>query len=86
MKAQSSVYVKLQSLYKTKARKDAQEVFETVKGLSGGEHADFTEVELFCKNARFVKLINAAGGNRELGETFGRFPDLFRGSHDVGMR
>ncbi|EMR66273.1 putative nedd8-activating enzyme e1 regulatory subunit protein [Eutypa lata UCREL1] len=70
MKAQSSVYVKLQSLYKTKARKDAQEVFETVKGLPGGEHADFTEVELFCKNARFVKLINAAGGNRELGETF----------------
>ena len=76
MKAQSSVYVKLQGLYKSKARKDAQEVFETVKALPGGEHADFTEVELFCKNARFVKLINTSGGKRDLREIFGKSAGL----------
>ncbi|RYP02599.1 hypothetical protein DL764_005725 [Monosporascus ibericus] len=70
MKAQSNVYVKLQSIYKAKARKDAHEVFETVKGMPGGEHVDFVEVERFCKNAHFVKLINAAGSNRPLDVTF----------------
>lgn len=72
MKAQSSVYVKLQGLYKSKARKDAQEVFETVKILPGGEHTEFAEVELFCKNARFVKLINASGSKRDIREVFGK--------------
>ncbi len=74
MKAQSSVYVELQSLYKTKARKDSQEVFETARALPGSEHVDLTEVELFCKNARFVRLINATGSSHGLDETFGMCP------------
>ncbi|KAI1757106.1 hypothetical protein F4782DRAFT_214846 [Xylaria castorea] len=70
MKAQSSVYVKLQSLYKEKARKDAREVLESVRQIEGGEHVNPTEVDLFCKNARFVKLINAKPRESDLGQTF----------------
>ncbi|KAI0817784.1 hypothetical protein GGR55DRAFT_673614 [Xylaria sp. FL0064] len=70
MKAQSSVYVKLQSLYKEKARKDAREVLESVRESAGGEHVDETEVDLFCKNARFVKLINAKPRGSDLGQIF----------------
>ncbi|KAI3323565.1 hypothetical protein HD806DRAFT_544292 [Xylariaceae sp. AK1471] len=70
MKAQSSVYVKLQSLYKRKARKDAQEVLESVRASVGGEHVDPAEVDLFCKNARFVKLINAKPRGLDLGQIF----------------
>ncbi|KAI0433657.1 hypothetical protein F5Y09DRAFT_54233 [Xylaria sp. FL1042] len=70
MKAQSSVYVKLQSLYKSKARKDAREVLETVRESAGGEHVDQTEVDLFCKNARFVKLINSKPRGSDLGQLF----------------
>jgi amyloid beta precursor protein binding protein 1 len=71
MKAQSSVYVKLQNLYKGKARKDAQEVLETVRANVGGEQVNPTEVDLFCKNARFVKLINAKPKELDLGQIFG---------------
>ncbi|KAI1176679.1 hypothetical protein F4777DRAFT_597263 [Nemania sp. FL0916] len=70
MKAQSSVYVKLQSIYKAKARKDAQEVLQTVRASAGGEHVNSTEVDLFCKNARFVKLINANPTRSELAQVF----------------
>ncbi|KAJ8120293.1 hypothetical protein ONZ43_g2961 [Nemania bipapillata] len=70
MKAQSSVYVKLQGLYKAKARKDAQEVLETVRESAGGEHVNPTEVDLFCKNARFVKLINTSPKGLDLGQIF----------------
>ncbi|KAI1280055.1 hypothetical protein F5Y07DRAFT_22104 [Xylaria sp. FL0933] len=70
MKAQSSVYVKLQSLYKEKARKDAREVLESVRESAGGEHVDPTEVDLFCKNARFVKLINAKPRGSDLSQIF----------------
>lgn len=59
MKAQSSVYIQLQNIYKTKARNDVTEVFETVRQSPGGENVDPDEVELFCKNAAFVKLIKA---------------------------
>jgi hypothetical protein len=62
MKAQSSVYVKLQGLYKSKARQDAAEVLKTAQSLEGGPDIDPEEVDLFCKNAAFVKLINANGG------------------------
>ncbi|GAB1319022.1 NEDD8-activating enzyme E1 regulatory subunit [Madurella fahalii] len=61
MKAQSKVYVQLQSIYKAKARKDAAEVLELVRAMPGGQHVDPAEVDLFCKNAAFVKLINATG-------------------------
>jgi amyloid beta precursor protein binding protein 1 len=62
MKAQSKVYVQLQNIYKTKARKDAAEVLEIVRKAPNGQGIDSAEVELFCKNAAFVKLINATGG------------------------
>ncbi|KAI0003164.1 hypothetical protein F4779DRAFT_110518 [Xylariaceae sp. FL0662B] len=70
MKAQSSIYVKLQNIYKAKARKDAQEVLETVRASPGGKNVDPTEVELFCKNARFVKLINATPTTPNLNELY----------------
>lgn len=71
MKAQSSVYVRLQSIYKEKARKDAREVLESVRQIGGGENVKPTEVDLFCKNARFVKLINAKPRESDLGQIFG---------------
>lgn len=71
MKAQSSVYVKLQSIYKEKARKDAHEVLETARVISGGKEVDPAEVDLFCKNARFVKLINATPKRADLDEVYG---------------
>ncbi|KAI0021544.1 hypothetical protein F4780DRAFT_282772 [Xylariomycetidae sp. FL0641] len=71
MKAQSTVYVKLQALYKAKARKDAQEVLDIVRSVTGGEDVDPVEVELFCKNARFVKLINAKPREHDLTQVFG---------------
>ena len=57
MKAQSTVYVQLQNIYKAKARKDAAEVFRTVGAHPKGSEIDAAEVESFCKNAAFVKLI-----------------------------
>lgn len=62
MKAQSDVYIHLQNIYKAKARRDADEVLEMVQATPGGRDVDPAEVELFCKNAAFVKLINASGG------------------------
>ncbi|QPC71634.1 hypothetical protein HYE68_002386 [Fusarium pseudograminearum] len=60
MKAQSSVYIKLQNIYKERARQDVSQVLETVRGIPGGEDVDPEQVELFCKNARFIKLINSS--------------------------
>lgn len=62
MKAQSKVYIQLQNIYKAKARKDAAEILQIVRATPGGEHVDPAEVDLFCKNAAFVKLINATSG------------------------
>ncbi|KAK4651614.1 hypothetical protein QC762_602000 [Podospora pseudocomata] len=62
MKAQSKVYIQLQNIYKAKARKDAAEILETVQATAGGQTIDPAEVDLFCKNAAFVKLINATTG------------------------
>ncbi|CAN8102803.1 unnamed protein product [Discula destructiva] len=66
MKAQSKIYIQLQNLYKYKAREDVEEVLQTVEQSPGGKYVDPEEVKLFCKNAAFVKLINAgaAGANR----------------------
>lgn len=60
MKAESSVYIQLQNIYKTKARQDASEVLAAVKATPGGENIDAAEVDLFCTNARFAKLINSS--------------------------
>lgn len=61
MKAQSNVYVQLQNIYKAKARKDAAEVLETVRTHGRGNEIGLSEVETFCKNAAFVKLVHGAG-------------------------
>ncbi|KAH0496606.1 hypothetical protein TgHK011_003957 [Trichoderma gracile] len=63
MKAESSVYIKLQNIYKDKARQDANDVLARVQKIPGGENIDLVEVELFCKNARFIKLINTGTEN-----------------------
>ncbi|GKT45514.1 NEDD8-activating enzyme E1 regulatory subunit [Colletotrichum spaethianum] len=65
MKAQSSVYIKLQNIYKAKARKDVTEVLDLVRQKPGGEGVDPAVVELFCKNAAFVKLVVPASGGIE---------------------
>lgn len=67
MKAQSKVYVQLQNIYKAKARQDAAEVLEAAQAIAPGRHIDAAEVELFCKNAPFVKLINATEGDESEG-------------------
>lgn len=58
MKSQSAVYIQLQNIYKKKARQDVQEVLETVRDLPGGKAVEMAEVESFCKNAAFIKLIH----------------------------
>lgn len=63
MKAQSSVYIKLQNIYKEKARQDVLQVLNAVRAVPGGEDVDPDAVELFCKNARFIKLINSSVEN-----------------------
>jgi NEDD8-activating enzyme E1 regulatory subunit len=60
MKAQSTVYVQLQNIYKAKARQDAAEVLETVRCHPQGKDIDSAEVESFCKNAAFIKLIRGS--------------------------
>jgi len=63
MKAQPGVYIKLQNIYKAKARQDVAEVLEMVQESPRGRNVDPGDVELFCKNAAFVKLINAGRAN-----------------------
>lgn len=60
MKAQSTVYVQLQNIYKAKARQDIAEVLKTVRSHPKGKDIDSAEVESFCKNAAFIKLIRGS--------------------------
>ena len=62
MKAESDVYVRLQNIYKNKARKDVAEVLEIVHAHPYGETVEKPEVETFCKNAAFIKLIRITDG------------------------
>jgi len=64
MKAQSNVYVQLQNIYKAKARQDVAEVLEIVRSHSGGKDVDVAEVETFCKNAAFIKMIRKTESSR----------------------
>ena len=61
MKAKSADYVKLQSIYKAKARKDMEEVIASVRVLETKSKKSTpvpdTEVEAFCKNASHVKVV-----------------------------
>ena len=72
MKAQPSVYIKLQNLYKEKARQDAAEVLAVARSLPGGDQVDPAEVELLCANARFIKLINTPDNNLNMQQIVGR--------------
>ncbi|KAL2003993.1 hypothetical protein VTN02DRAFT_1056 [Thermoascus thermophilus] len=63
MKATSADYIALQNLYKSKARKDLEEVLETVRTTEaqlGPRPVPVSEreVEIFCKNAAHIKLIH----------------------------
>jgi amyloid beta precursor protein binding protein 1 len=59
MKAQSDVYVRLQNVYKTKARKDLAEVVNIVRAHPRGKEVNIQEIETYCKNAAFIKLIRS---------------------------
>ena len=61
MKAQSADYIKLQNIYKAKARKDVAEITETIRLVEkqlNRTAVEEKEVEAFCKGAAFVKLIH----------------------------
>lgn len=79
MKAQSSVYVKLQTIYKLKAKQDAAEILETVRAHERGKDIDAAEVDTFCKNAAFIKLIHAADTPR-------RSMKSIAGSYEISVR
>ncbi|ESZ95398.1 hypothetical protein SBOR_4254 [Sclerotinia borealis F-4128] len=66
MKAQSNIYVQLQNIYKAKARQDVQEVLETIRAHPRGNNIKVEEVEVFCKNAAFVKLIRGSDPTTDL--------------------
>ncbi|KAI9696333.1 MAG: hypothetical protein M1820_008175 [Bogoriella megaspora] len=56
MKAQSKDYIELQGVYKAKARKDVAEVMSYI-GSQDASRIEEKEVEAFCKNAAFIKLV-----------------------------
>jgi amyloid beta precursor protein binding protein 1 len=57
MKAKSDIYVKLQGIYKAKARDDAAEVLGNARDQVRGIIVDRVEVDLLCRNMAFVKII-----------------------------
>ncbi|KAL4898110.1 hypothetical protein BDV59DRAFT_166226 [Aspergillus ambiguus] len=63
MKAQSADYISLQNVYKSKARKDVEEVARTVRQIESqiGPRPSAIlekEIEVFCKNAAHIKVIH----------------------------
>ncbi|KAH8808914.1 hypothetical protein F5884DRAFT_845236 [Xylogone sp. PMI_703] len=71
MKAQSNVYIQLQNIYKSKARRDVDEVYSAVQSHPQGQKVERAEVEAYCKNAAFLKLIRgpqAANSLKEVAE------------------
>lgn len=65
MKAQSSVYVALQRLYKNKARADVAEVVSLLQCPPRTTAPSTEEVESYCKNAAFIKLIRGSEATPE---------------------
>ncbi|OJJ88310.1 NEDD8-activating enzyme E1 regulatory subunit [Aspergillus glaucus CBS 516.65] len=62
MKAQSADYVALQKIYKTKAKKDVEEVTGIVRRIEsqlGSRPSPVPEkdIEIFCKNAAHIKVV-----------------------------
>ena len=62
MKAQSADYIRLQNVYKQKARDDLAEVTAIIKQTRSSSlpPVSDTETEAFCKNAAHVKLIRGS--------------------------
>lgn len=73
MKAQSNVYIQLQNIYKSKARQDASEVVNIAQGLAADVVIDPAEVEQFCKNARFIRLINSTQTSPKMEDVVGMY-------------
>lgn len=63
MKATSAEYIKLQGIYKAKARADVAEVTQTVRqlenDLSRMTKIEASEIEAFCKNASHVRVLTS---------------------------
>lgn len=63
MKSRSTDYIALQTIYKTKARKDCQDVIDIVRqlehqyGRPGSLAAPDAEIEAFCKKAATIRLL-----------------------------
>jgi len=60
MKAKSADYIRLQNVYKSKARADVAEVVASVDQLTsslGRASVNHKEVEAYCKCAGYVKLV-----------------------------
>lgn len=57
MKSKSDIYIQLQNIYKAKARADAAEVLALSQPHSTSSSVTPSEVDLFCKNAAFVRLV-----------------------------
>ncbi|KFY97546.1 hypothetical protein V500_02016 [Pseudogymnoascus sp. VKM F-4518 (FW-2643)] len=57
MKAESEVYIQLQNIYKSKARQDVDEILEILGTIPNGNEVNKEEVETYCKNAAFIKLV-----------------------------
>lgn len=75
MKAKSDVYIRLQNIYKAKARADAAEVLALTRSQNAGSSVTSDEVELFCKNASFVKLVGKRTGDvAQIQKLAGRLP------------
>lgn len=72
MKAQTSVYIELQSIYKSKSKRDVDEVMGFVRALPGGYQVERHEVELFCKNARFIKLLQGSHNEPSIRQVIGK--------------
>jgi NEDD8-activating enzyme E1 regulatory subunit len=64
MKAKSADYIKLQTIYKNKAKKDIAKVKQSVrateKELERQPPIPDTEIESFCKNAAHVKVLHGS--------------------------
>lgn len=62
MKAQSSDYIRLQNIYKARARQDQSEILHSVRAaekcLGRQTVIEEKEIEAYCKNAASVKLVH----------------------------
>jgi hypothetical protein len=78
MKAQSADYIELQNIYKYKARRDIQAVTTLVRGIekqySLSNPVYEREIEVFCKNAQYMRLIRGKEDSSILTKRTGIYP------------